>query len=252
VNKTQVMKVGLRVATEAIDLGRRAATSERRGSKDHHTVIPEATYSPWRTDTGFDQILRRVAPNTLVDHMRLYELWMLAGQVAQLDGDYLEVGVWRGGSAALVATRLRSTGAADRAIVLCDTFTGVALAGEFDPSYEGGEHADTSVEIVTSLFDSCGLPAPEIEVGIFPRDTMHVLEHRTFAFVHIDVDVYDSAIEATRAVWPHVSHGGFVVFDDYGIVTTQGVRRAVDELADSLPGCLRIHNLNGHGILIKR
>jgi O-methyltransferase len=252
VDKTKLMRLGLRMATTVVDVGRRAATPERRTSSDHHTIIPEATYSPWRTDDAFRLTFDKVSRNTLIDETRLYELWSLAGQLAKVPGDFLEVGVWRGGSAALIATRLRQSSANDRRTILCDTFTGVALAGEYDASYAGGEHADTSVATVEALFQQCGLPAPAIEVGIFPQDTASRIDSTCFSLVHIDVDVYESALLATESVWPRLSAGGVVVFDDYGFVKTQGVRQAVDELAGKLPNCLRVHNLNGHGLLIKR
>jgi O-methyltransferase len=245
------MRLGLRAATAAVDLGRRAATPERRNSSGHHTIIPEATYSPWRTDGAFRSTFEKVSSNTLVDETRLYELWSLAGQLANVPGDFLEVGVWRGGSAALIATRLRESNTKARRVILCDTFTGVALAGANDASYAGGEHADTSVATVEALFQRCGLPAPTIEVGIFPQDTASRIDSACFSLVHVDVDVYESALLAAESVWPRLSTGGVVVFDDYGFVKTQGVQRAVDELAEKLPNCLRVHNLNGHGLLIK-
>lgn len=250
-DKTGLMRRGLQAATATVDLGRRAATSERRWSSDHHTIIPEATYSPWRTDGLFRLTLKMVASSTLVDEIRLYELWSLAGQLARVPGDFLEVGVWRGGSAALIATRLLQVGATDRQTILCDTFTGVALAGANDSSYVGGEHADTSIATVEELFKRCELPAPTIQVGVFPRDSLPRIKSRCFSLVHIDVDVYESALNATEAIWARMSAGGVVVFDDYGFVKTQGVRRAVDELSQRLPNCLRVHNLNGHGLLIK-
>src|SRR5438309_1368933 len=64
----------------------------------HQVVIPHATYSPWWSDEAFQTTLRQVRDHTFVDVYRLYELWSLIGQVKDLDGDIVEVGVWRGGS----------------------------------------------------------------------------------------------------------------------------------------------------------
>lgn len=249
--KTRLMRAGLRSATAAIDVARSIATAERKSAPDHRTIIPEATYCPWRIDQDFQRAYRAIEAHTLVDVTRLYELWSLAGQMRDVPGGYLEVGVWRGGSAALVGQRFLQTEASAKRLVLCDTFSGVALAGERDPSYHGGEHADTSVEIVESLFRGCLLNRPDIRVGIFPTETGQAIAGQSFSFVHIDVDVYESALRAAEAAWPLMSAGGAMVFDDYGFVKTQGVRRAVDELGERLDGCLRIHNLNGHGLLLK-
>ena len=250
-SKTRLMRYGLRSATAAIDAARSIATHERVGARDHRTIIPEATYCPWRVDVDFQRAHRAIAAHTLVDVPRLYELWSLAGQMSDIRGDYLEVGVWRGGSAALVGQRFLQTGGASRRVVLCDTFSGVALAGEQDGSYSGGEHADTSVEIVERLFEDCLLDGPEIHIGIFPTDTGQAVADRSFSLVHVDVDVYESALHAAEYAWPLMTVGGAMVFDDYGFVKTQGVRRAVDELGERFDCCLRIHNLNGHGLLLK-
>jgi O-methyltransferase len=52
-------------------------------------------------------------------------------------------------------------------------------------------------------------------------------------------------------VWPRLSPGGVVVFDDYGFSACPGVTKLVDEqrMRDDR---LVLHNLNGHGILVKR
>ncbi len=52
-------------------------------------------------------------------------------------------------------------------------------------------------------------------------------------------------------VWPRLSSQGVVVFDDYGFPACPGITRFVDEqrLRDDR---LVLHNLNGHGLLVKR
>jgi O-methyltransferase len=62
----------------------------------HSLVIPSATYSPWLDDQGFQQILELVSENTLVDTYRLWDLYQISLQLRDVDGDVLEVGVWRG------------------------------------------------------------------------------------------------------------------------------------------------------------
>jgi O-methyltransferase len=53
--------------------------------------------------------------NTFVDVYRLYELWQVLEQVAHLDGDILEVGVWRGGQAARWRHAVSTTAASSSA-----------------------------------------------------------------------------------------------------------------------------------------
>jgi O-methyltransferase len=224
-------------------------------------VYPVADYRPWDTDTVFQNLFRRIREHTKLDVFRCYELWKLAGHVSNRSGDILEVGVWRGGSAALMAH-----GAADRKdsrenvreneagpepmIWLADTFCGVVKAGSRDPYYRGGEHADTTVATVRGLMDSvCPLEYRVLE-GIFPDETAAAIEDRRFSLVHVDVDVYLSARDITNWVWPRLIPGGVIVYDDYGFYGCEGVTALVHEL-EYQTDLVSIRNLNGQAVFVK-
>ena len=90
----------------------------------------------------------------------------------------------------------------------------------------------------------------EILEGIFPDDTGGDVKNKTFRLVHIDVDIYESGKDILSWVWPRLSVGGVVVFDDFGFSTCQGITRLVHENRNARDR-LAIHNLNGHAIFIK-
>ncbi len=52
-----------------------------------------------------------------------------------------------------------------------------------------------------------------------------------FAFVHIDVDLYEPTRDALAFFHPRLIAGGIIVIDDDGFLTCPGARRAVDEFA---------------------
>jgi O-methyltransferase len=218
----------------------------------YEVVLPNATYSPWNLDKAFIAAYSQIKDATLVDKYRCFELWRLVEQCAKLEGGALiEVGVWRGGTAALIATQARNLGLRDK-VYACDTFSGVVKAGDEDPDYVGGEHADTSQRSVEELFyDTLNLGNIEVLTGIFPEETGGQVENLEFRFCHIDVDVYQSAKDVTEWIWERLVPGGMIVYDDYGWDTTPGIARYVDA---QLPFNDRIvlHNLNGHAIVIKR
>src|SRR4051794_3316125 len=91
----------------------RAAGYELRSTREckpvspgirHAEVIPAATYSPWLEDEHFKNIHNVIRHNTLVDLYRCYELWQLTIEAGKLAaGDVIEIGVWRGGTGALIA-----------------------------------------------------------------------------------------------------------------------------------------------------
>jgi O-methyltransferase len=220
-------------------------------SGQHAMSFPTATYAPWQTDVDFQRAYQTVRDYTLVDMWRCYELWQLVAQVSDVPGAILEVGVWRGGTGALMARRAQLLGNTEP-VYLCDTWEGVVNSDTIDTHYHDGEHADTSLEIVRQLVEHhMGLATVSTFKGIFPAQTGEQIEDQPLRFVHIDVDVYRSAADTFFWAWPRLSPGGIVVFDDYGFPSTQGVTRFVDEQRFGRDRVF-FHNLNGHAILVKK
>jgi O-methyltransferase len=220
-----------------------------KADRNRKLVRPLATYAPWGSDSGFLQVYGKIQSHTLVDIYRCYELWQLLPQTAGLHGAIIEVGVWRGGTGALLAERARSSGIQAN-IYLCDTFQGVVKAGEADPRYSGGEHA-TGIGPARDLAEvQFGLKNVRFLTGIFPEQTANLVSETSIRFCHIDVDVYQSARETLEWVWERLEVGGIVVYDDYGFTQTAGVTRHVNEQV-GLPDRRVIYNLNGHAVIIR-
>jgi O-methyltransferase len=213
-------------------------------------VTPVADYAPWATDQEFVQTYGVIKPYTLVDIYRCYELWSLVAQSAKLEGSILEVGVWRGGSGALIATKAALCGITEK-VYLCDTFTGVVKATAQDSKYRGGEHADTPMQVVEELlYKRLQLKNAEILQGVFPDDTGPLVENKRFCLCHVDVDVYQSAKDITAWIWDKMVIGGIMVYDDYGSYECVGVTRWVEEQRPRRDRVI-VHNLNGHAVIIK-
>ena len=217
----------------------------------YSTVRPNARYSPWNKDDLFQATFATIKAFTLVDEYRCFELWKLVEQVAKpKSGSFIEIGVWRGGSGALIATQAKNCEIEDR-VFLCDTFAGVVKAGDWDSTYKGGEHADTSRQGIEDLIlNQMNLDNVEILEGIFPDQTGHRVDSLKFRFCHIDVDVYQSAKDIVDWTWDRMVPGGSTVYDDYGFHGCDGIAKYVDEQRKCTDR-LVIHNLNGHAIIVK-
>ncbi len=124
------------------------------------------------------------------------------------------MGVWKGGSGSLIGKKAELMGIKDN-VYLCDTFKGVVKSGVYDSSYRGGEHSDTSQEIVEELVHKLKLDNTKLLVGIFPDETSKFITDNKFRFCHINVDVYQSAKDIVDWLWPRLVLGGIIVFDDY-------------------------------------
>ena len=216
----------------------------------HEMAYPVSTYAPWRVDDEFRRVHTAIRRNTLVDVWRCHELWSLVAELRNVPGALLEVGVWRGGTGALIAARAAEVGLTDT-VFLCDTWHGVVKTSAIDIYYRDGKHDDASREVVEQLTQKLGLRNVELLQGTFPDETAAPIADRTFRMCHCDVDVYDSAKDVFEWVWPRLSPGGVVVFDDYGCPATPGVTKLVDQQR-MLEDRLVLHNLNGHGVVVKR
>jgi O-methyltransferase len=224
--------------------------SEAMRSGAHELAFPLSTYAPWQSDAEFRRAYELVRRNTLVDVWRCYELWSLLGELREVDGAILEVGVWRGGTGALLAARASELRIGEP-VYLCDTWSGVVKTGAVDTYYRDGKHDNASRETVAELVRAMALQNVELLQGVFPEDTAEQVADDTFRLCHCDVDVYRSAKDVFDWVWPRLSSGGVVVFDDYGFPACPGVTKFVDEQR-LLDDRLVVHNLNGHGIVVKR
>ena len=207
-------------------------------------------YAPWLCDADFQSVYQEAKHHTLVDVCRCYELWDLIKEVQRVEGDVLEIGVWRGGTGAIIASAAKRW-KPSATVHLCDTFSGVVKAGALDSFYKGGEHADTSVDLVVSLLQKLNLGNCQILKGVFPDETAGKIGDCKISFCHIDVDVYESARLSVEWLIPRTEPGAFLVFDDYGFISCRGVTTLVNEMRND--GLWRfIYNINGHAILTRK
>lgn len=218
---------------------------------DYEVIAPMATYAPWRNDDVFVELFNKIRKFTYVDKYRCYELWQLVGEVSKIPGALIEVGVWRGGTGAIISKKAELCGIKDT-IYLCDTFEGVVKAdSQKDPYFHGGELNDTSVKIVRDLiYRRLKLKNVKILKGVFPDETKELIKDDKFRFCHIDVDVYQSAKDIVEWIWDKISLGGVIIYDDYGFQGCEGITKFVEEERKKSDR-LVIYNLNGHAIVVK-
>lgn len=221
------------------------------GNNSYEVIKPFATFSPWNNDKRFLNIYKAIKNFTLVDYYRCFELWTLVEQCAKLqEGSLIEIGVWRGGTGAIIAQQAFDCGIKDT-VFLCDTFTGVVKAGNKDHRYKGGEHNDTTPQMVKDLISKkLNLSNVKILEGVFPEETSHSIKNYKFRFCHIDVDVYQSAKDISVWIWEKMVTGGIIVYDDYGCQACDGITKFVEEQR-YLDDRILLYNLNGHAIIIK-
>src|SRR5271157_3658618 len=196
----------------------------------YQSIAPVATYAPWNSDEQFIATFQVIKRHSMVDLYRCWELWKLVEQSSKLQGSILEIGVWRGGTGALIAKKAALCGIAET-VYLCDTFRGIVKGGVNDTYHQRGEHADTSKARVENLvYHQMKLTNACVLEGVFPEETAHLIKGQAscFRLCHIDVDVYESAKDIMHWIWKRMVPGGIVVFDDYGFCGCEGIVKFVD------------------------
>lgn len=155
-----------------------------------------------------------------------------------IQGDFVECGVWRGHSAHMIASRLTLSGST-RKFHLFDSFEGLSQRGELDAARS--QLTDFDRETERSYF-AVGLAEVQSNLSTFSFIEYHPgwiperfveVEDRTFAFVHLDVDLFEPMFSAMEFFAPRLAAGGVIVVDDYGHSDFKGAKVAIDRyLAD--------------------
>lgn len=173
-----------------------------------------------------------IIDNTLVDVPRLAKIEEYVKQTEGLEGDIVEIGVYKGGTALLI----RKT--SKKHLTLIDTFEGMPEVDVTKDLHHTGDFADTSLQRVKSLFN-----AYVDNTSIFKRkfsndsDDMNIFgAHRPiYSFVHIDVDIYQSVKDCLEFFYPLVVKGGIICLDDVNEPNCPGAKLAFDEFMKDKP-----------------
>ena len=185
-----------------------------RKPKPQHPFSPNTEPAPADANAG---LLLKVKDFTLCRESKLKSLVSLAQQVSSknLEGDFVECGVYKGGSAALVAHYLPTTSA----LWLYDSFEGMPPVTEKDGPEAGqwvGECVG-SAEEVRDVMARMNISNDRIVIrkGLFQETFVDPLPEK-IQFLHIDADWYDSVLLALNVFYHRVVDQGVIILDDFG------------------------------------
>ena len=163
-------------------------------------------------------------------------------ETQHIEGDIAEAGVYRGKSAKVICEVK-----GNKPLHLFDTFKGLPES-MFEPVDSSTERARRW--ICPGKFEASLLEVKEnlkqyknifYYPGLFP-ETAKPLKNKTFAFVHLDLDLYRSTLEALRFFYPRLNVGGIIISHDY--TTLPGVKMAFDEFFKDKPEKIKVISLS--------
>ncbi len=186
-----------------------------------------------RTHTEFPESAKNMRRH--MHFMRLLE------HVKDLDGVIVECGVGSGRSLFAAAAISEALGR-KRQILAYDTFEGIPPAGAVDGPWNArlaGNWAFSENQVRANLLGA-GLAPEYIDkyVTFVPgklQDTLPLYDSGPIAFLHLDVDLYDSYMTALECLYDHVRGGGVITFDEYREERWPGATKAIDEFFRDRP-----------------
>ena len=180
-------------------------------------------FQPWLGYRDFSRIIDKVSKYSLVSNDRVWMLYSLATQAMHLEGEFWECGVYKGGTALMLADIISPY--KDKQLRLFDTFEGMPATDPDLDYHREGDFSDNSLNAVRDRIGESGNLS--FHPGLIP-DTFSGLEGNKIAFAHVDVDIYQSVLDCCEFIFPRLTSGGIIVFDDYGFPSCPGARAAVD------------------------
>lgn len=176
--------------------------------------------------------------NDQVSEFETERILEIAKKCLLVEGDYVELGCYRGDTSLLLAELLveKSVEKPAKKLWIYDSFEGLPEKGEEDTSEIGkdfikGELAVTKRE-VKARFLRAGLPVPAIKKAWFNELTGVDLPEK-IAFAFLDGDLYESIRDSLRLVDNKMSKGSVIMVHDYDNPALPGVAKAVDEWLSS-------------------
>ncbi|MBR2659708.1 class I SAM-dependent methyltransferase [Candidatus Saccharibacteria bacterium] len=159
---------------------------------------------------------------------------------ANVPGDVVEFGCYKGDTSILLQKLLHSTGttAEAKTLWLYDSFEGLppktvedaSVAGD---SFKAGELFVTKREVVAK-FKKAGLRVPRIKKAFF-EDLLDQDLPPQISFAFLDGDLYGSIKTSLALVTPRLTPGAIIVVHDYNNPELPGSAKAVDEYLRNHP-----------------
>ena len=216
----------------------------------------------------FVSVYERTREFTMTSAERMFALYSSVNYVARygIPGDFVECGVWRGGSSMLTAETFLLRGERDRKLFLLDTYQGMAEPQDCDVDRDGGMARDKwGPRQRQGYTDWCYAPKEEVRRNMartgYPEDAVRLVEGdvkdtlpgtaaeiEAISILRLDTDWYESTRCELEWLFPKLSPLGVLIVDDYG--HWLGARKAVDEYFAAYPRPALLQRIDTTGRLL--
>ncbi len=195
-------------------------------------------------DQQFMQLYHFCRPFTMTSSERLFSLFQSVKYALNnnIPGDFVECGVWKGGSSMMIAMVLQSMNISDRTIWMYDTYEGMTEPTPEDRDFTGkdagrllntADKADSNsvwcysaLEEVQVNMRKTGYPEQLIKfVKGKVEDTIPGVIPGSIALLRLDTDWYMSTYHEMTHLYPLLQSKGVLIIDDFG--HWEGAKKAI-------------------------
>jgi len=214
-------------------------------------------------DKRFRRIYDGCKKYTMTSKERMYSLYKSVEYIIKtgIPGDFAECGVWRGGSAMLIAFTLIELNVTNQKIYLYDTFEGMTQPTEYDrgvsdskilafDKWKKKQKKDYNKWCYASLSEVKNNMAltnyPKNNI-VFVKgkveETIPKIIPSEISLLRLDTDWYESTKHELIHLFPLLSKNGVLIIDDYGCWA--GSKKAVDEYFSN--GGILLNRIDSYG-----
>ncbi len=168
--------------------------------------------------------------------------------VLDVEGDIVECGCSRCGASVIMAHYLQIQ-QVDKKILACDSYEGFDLIELENERKDGRTTAhknsftSTSYEYVQKKIATLGFQNVVLPIKGYFQDSLPKI-NGPFCMALIDCDLKDSLVYSAETIWPKLSSGGRLLFDDYLESQFKGAKQGVEIFLEK-----HGHEIAEHGLL---
>jgi O-methyltransferase len=196
-----------------------------------------------------------VEAETMIGLRRLENIQMCIRTILEdnIEGDFIETGVWRGGSTIFMCAVLKAYGDARKVVWCADSFRGLPEpdAKKYPADRIATWHTNAELAVtldeVQNNFRRYGMLSDRVRFleGWF-KDTLPAAPIDRLSLIRLDGDMYESTMDALNNLYHKLSAGGFVIIDDYGL-PEDTCRRAIHDFREARGVTEPIMDIDGWG-----
>ena len=196
------------------------------------TTYQPDSHTAFQAHPEFEELQKRFSThnkrNNAGDTTRLWSFMLNSKQILaeSIEGDFAELGVWRGNTAAILAHYAEEH---QRKVFLFDTYEGFSkddLTGI--DAKKDTDFNNTSIELVKQVIGPAVTQCFFVK-GFFPDTITDEHRNRQYAIVSLDCDLYAPTKAGLTFFYERMPKGGIFFLHDYSSLHWDGSKKAIDE-----------------------